>query len=290
MTYNIYRKSNILYIPALLVLLLYIIYPFIDGLRIAFTNWNGYSQSYRYIGLANFRRLFTDINIRIALGNTIAYGVGSTVLQQILGLGSALLLNESFRGRGIARTVIYLPVMISGLIMGYMWRYLTEYNGALNDIMGLFNKEPVLWLSSSGITVPLLIIINTLQFYGISMVIYLAGLQAIPQAYYEAASIEGVNAGTLFFKITLPLLYPALMTSVTINLIGGLKLFDVIRALTGGGPGYATHSLATLIHGTYFGTQNAGYAAVIGFLLFVLILLITVLLQKLFSKREVEYL
>jgi raffinose/stachyose/melibiose transport system permease protein len=290
MARNIYRKSNIPYIPALLVLLLYIIYPFIDGLRIAFTNWNGYSQSYRYIGLLNFRRLFTDINIRIALGNTIAYGVGSTFLQQILGLGSALLLNGSFRGRGIARTIIYLPVMISGLIMGYMWRYLTEYNGALNDIMGLFNKEPVLWLSSSVITVPLLIIINTLQFYGVSMVIYLAGLQAIPQMYYEAAGIEGADTGTLFFKITLPLLYPALMTSVTLNLIGGLKLFDVIRALTGGGPGYATHSHATLIHGTYFGTQHAGYAAAIGFLLFVLILLITVLLQKLFSKREVEYL
>jgi raffinose/stachyose/melibiose transport system permease protein len=230
------------------------------------------------------------MNIRTALGNTIAYGFGSTFLQQILGLGAALLLNESFRGRGIARTIIYLPVMISGLIMGYMWRYLTEYNGALNDILTLFHKEPVLWLSSSVITVPLLIIINTFQFYGISMVIYLAGLQGIPGAYYEAASIEGAGAGMLFLKITFPLLYPALMTSVTINLIGGLKLFDVIRALTGGGPGYATHSLATLIHGTYFGSQNAGYAAAIGFLLFILILLITLILQKLFSKREVEYL
>jgi raffinose/stachyose/melibiose transport system permease protein len=290
MTHNIYRRSNILYIPALVILLLYVVYPFFDGLRIAFTNWNGYSQSYRYIGLLNFKRLFSDVNIRIALRNTLAYGFGSTLFQQILGLAAALLLNESFRGRGIARTIIYLPVMISGLIMGYMWRYLTEYSGALNDIMGLFKHEPVLWLSSPVVTVALLVIINTLQFYGISMVIYLAGLQGIPETYYEMAGIEGAGSRTLFLKITFPLLYPALMTSVTINLIGGLKLFDVIRALTGGGPGYATHSLATLIHGTYFGSQNAGYAAAIGFLLFVLILLITVVLQKVFANREVEYL
>ena len=287
--HKIYRKANILYVPALLILLLFVVYPFFDGFRIAFTNWNGYSQSYRYIGLTNFKRLFTDVNIRISIVNTLAYGFGSTFLQQILGLGAALLLNEAFRGRGAARTILYLPIMISGVIMGFMWRYLTEYGGALNDIVQLFGKEPVLWLSSTRITVPLLVIINSLQYYGISMVIYLAGLQTIPGMYYEAARIEGTSTIKLFLHITFPLLYPALVTSITINLIGGLKLFDLIRALTGGGPGYATNSLATLIHRTYFGPQQAGYAAAIGFLLFVFILLVTIALQASFKKREVDY-
>ena len=179
--------------------------------------------------------------------------------------------------------------MISGVIMGFMWRYLTEYNGALNDIVKLFGKEPVLWLSSVRVTVPLLIIINSVQYYGISMVIYLAGLQGIPEMYYEAARIEGTGKVKLFLGITFPLLYPALVTSITINLIGGLKLFDLIRALTGGGPGYATNSLATLIHATYFGPQQAGYAAAIGFLLFVFILFVTITLQAFFRKREVDY-
>ena len=107
--------------------------------------------------------------------------------------------------------------------------------------------------------------------------------------YYEAARLEGADSKRIFWHITLPLLYPALVTSIMINLIGGLKLFDVIRALTGGGPGYATHSVATLINATYFGTQNAGYAAVIGLLLFVMILFITIVLQTLFSKREVDF-
>ena len=287
--HNIYRKANILYVPALLLLLFFVVYPFFDGLRIAFTNWNGYSQSYRYIGFTNFKRLLTDVNIRNAILNTLAYGFGSTLLQQILGLGAALLLNEAFLGRGAARTILYLPVMISGVIMGYMWQYMTGYAGALNDIVKSFGKEPVLWLSSAKITIPLLITINSMQYFGVSMVIYLAGLQSIPDMYYEAAKIEGSGPINIFANITLPLLYPALVTSIMINLIGGLKLFDLIRALTGGGPGYSTHSVATLINVTYFGTQNAGYAAVLGLVLFIMILIITVVLQYLFSKREVEH-
>jgi raffinose/stachyose/melibiose transport system permease protein len=286
---KVYKKANILYVPALLILLLFVIYPFFDGLRIAFTNWNGYSQSYRYIGFENFKRILTDVNIRVAILNTLSYGFGSTFLQQLLGLGAALLLNEAFKGRGAVRTILYLPVMISGVIMGYMWQYMTGYSGALNDIVIMLGKEPVLWLSSARITIPLLIIINSMQYFGISMVIYIAGLQGIPDMYYEAAKIEGCNSVNLFFNITLPLLYPAFVTSIMINLIGGLKLFDIIRALTGGGPGYATHSVATLINVTYFGTQNAGYAAVLGLLLFVMILFITIILQIFFSKREVDY-
>jgi raffinose/stachyose/melibiose transport system permease protein len=211
------------------------------------------------------------------------------LLQQVLGIGAALLLNEAFRGRRAARTILYLPVMISGVIMGYMWQYLTHYSGALNDIVKLFGKDPVLWLSSARLTVPLIIIINSMQYFGISMVIYLAGLQSIPEMYYEAGRIEGASSNKLFWGITLPLLYPAMVTSVMINLIGGLKLFDVIRALTGGGPGYSTHSLATMIHLTYFGNQNAGYAAVVGLILFTMILIITVIMQRLFSRREVTH-
>jgi raffinose/stachyose/melibiose transport system permease protein len=286
---SMYKRANILYIPALLLLIVFIFYPFIDGIRIAFTNWNGYSQNYRYIGLANFKRLFSSENVLIALRNTMYYGFGSMLLQQILGFGAALLLNENFRGRGAARTIIYLPCMISGLIMGYIWRYFTDYSGALNDIVALFGKDPVLWLSSFSITVPLLIVINSLQYYGISMIIYLAGLQAIPEMYYEAAVLEGAGKLAVFFRITIPLLYPSFMTSVMLNLIGGLKMFDVIRALTGGGPGYLTHSLSTLIYNTYFAAQNAGFAAAIGFLLFVVVLVITIIIQRIFKAYEVEF-
>lgn len=278
-----------MYIPALILFVVFVVYPFFSDIRIAFTNWNGFSQHFKYVGFLNFKRLFTDDNIRTAFINTLLYGFGSTIFQQILGLAFALLLNEPFPGRTIARTVIYLPVMISAVIMGYMCIYLVEYNGALNDIVALFGGNKILWLSDADLAVAVIITINTLQFVGISMIIYLAGLQGIPNMYYEAASIEGAGAWICFRKITMPLLYPSFVTSVTINLIGGLKLFDIIRALTGGGPGYKTHSLATLIHSSYFASQNAGYAAAIGVLLFVIILFFTILLQLVFKGKEVQY-
>jgi raffinose/stachyose/melibiose transport system permease protein len=285
-----YRLTNIMYIPALILFCVFVVYPFGRGIRLSFTNWNGFSQHMRYVGLMNFKALFTDSNVGLAIRNTFIYGIGSMIFQQILGLAYALLLNKSFRGRNVGRTVIYLPVLISALIMGYMWYFLLRYdNGALNDIVKLFGKEPLLWLSTPRLSIALFVTINTLQYVGISMVLYLAGLQGIPGMYYEAAAIDGATTWDQFRAITLPLLYPSIVTSVTMNLIGGLKLFDVIRALTNGGPGYSTHSLSTLINMTYFGNQSAGYASSIGILLFIIILIPTLLTIGFFRRREVEY-
>ncbi len=286
---GLFKKTNIMYVPALALFAVFVVYPFFEGIRIALTNWNGFSRHFDYIGLTNFKLLVTDSNVRTALANTLLYGFGSTFFQQIIGLAYALLLNDSFRGRTIGRTVIYLPALISGVIMGYMWYYILAYDGALNDVLVLFGADKELWLSQAGTAIALIITINTMQYVGVSMIIYLAGLQNIPSMYYEAADLDGAGATVRFFSITLPLLYPAIVTSVTINLIGGLKLFDVIRALTGGGPGYSTHSLATLIYTSYFGSQMAGYAAAIGLLLFCTILAFTIVLQRVSRNREVQY-
>ena len=120
------------------------------------------------------------------------------------------------------------------------------------------------------------------------MVIYLAGLQNIPQMYYEAAAMDGIGKAAQLRYITLPLLMPAIQSAVVVNLIGGLKLFDIIMALTSGGPGYASHSLSTLFHRTYFGSENAGYASAIGLVSFLLIMFIGTLVTRYFTKKEVE--
>jgi raffinose/stachyose/melibiose transport system permease protein len=284
---SLYRKANVLYVPALLLFLVLVVYPFIDGIRLSFTNWDGYSQDYSYIGLGNLSRLADDENVRTAFWNTLLYGFGSTFLQQLLGLGCAVLLDKPFRGRMAARTILYLPVLVSAVIMAYMWSYLFEYEGALNDVVKLFGGEPVLWLSSGGLTVGAMIAVNTLQYVGVSMVIYMAGLQSIPSVYYEAAELEGGSRWQLFRHVTVPLLYPAFVTSITVNLIGGLKLFDIIRALTNGGPGYKTHSLSTLIYSSYFESQLAGFASAIGLLLFVTVLFCALALQAFFKRVEV---
>ena len=283
------RTMNTFYVPALILFAIFVIYPFMKGIFLSFTNWNGYSQSYKMVGINNYIRMLTDQNVHRAFINTIIYGVGSTFLQNVLGLALALLLNQKFRGKSVVRTMVYLPVMIAPLIMGYiMYFFFTYNNGALNDILGILGKQAVDWLASGTRGTAILTIVNSLQFVGISMVIYLAGLQGIPDMYYEAAAIDGINPTQRFWYITLPLLMPAISSSVTINLIGGLKLFDIISALTGGGPGYDTNSLSTLVHRTYFASENAGYASAIGLISFVLIMVLSNIVLKYLDKKEAD--
>ena len=279
---------NLMYMPAVVLFVIFVIYPFLDGVRISLTNWNGYSQEYSYIGFSNYKSLFKDENVIIALKNTFLYGVGSTIIQQIIGLSYAVFLNNKFRCRGFARTVIYLPIMVASVIMGYIWYFLLQYNGgAINDILIALGIEPIDFIANGKLMVWIIVLINSLQFCGVSMVIYLAGLQNISELYYEAARLDGATKLQQFKNITLPLLKPAIVTSVTLNLIGGLKLFDAIKALTNGGPGYTTHSLSTLINYTYFNSQSAGYAAAIGIMLFIIILVTTLVLNKVLDRKDV---
>ena len=283
------RLINLFYVPALALFAVFVVLPFIKGIYLSLTNWNGYSPSYKFVGLKNYARMLTDENVHTAFVNTIIYGFGSTLVQNVLGIAFAVLLNKKFRGRSLIRTVIYLPVMIAPLIMGYiMYFFFTYNNGAVNDVLKLFGAQPVDWLVKGSRAVIILMLVNSLQFAGISMVIYLAGLQNIPTLYYDAAAIDGVNDRQRFFYVTLPLLMPAVTSSVTINLIGGLKLFDVISALTGGGPGYDTNSLSTLIHRLYFGSERAGYAAAVGLVFFVFIMIVSNIVVKALQKRQVE--
>ena len=283
------NMMNLFYLPAIILFVTFVVYPFTQGIRISFTNWNGYSQAYKYIGFDNYIRFFRDKNILQAFINTLIYGFGSTFFQNVLGLVYALFLNSKFRGRSVVRTVIYMPVMIAPLIMGYMMYFIVQYDGgALNDIILFFGKGATDWMAQGPRAVLIMTFINILQFVGISMVIYLAGLQNISDMYYEAASIDGVNAWGQFRYITLPLLLPAISSAVVLNLIGGLKLFDIIMALTAGGPGYSTHSLSTMVTNMYFRGQHAGYSATIGIFTFIFIMIVSNVIVRYFDKREVE--
>jgi raffinose/stachyose/melibiose transport system permease protein len=280
---------NLLYVPALLLFAVFTVYPLISGIGLSFTNWNGYSAERSFTGAANYLRLFQDDTFRLVLVNTLIYGVGSTILQQVLGLGLALALDRPLRGRGPIRAIVYLPVLVSPVIMGTMYYLLFQYNnGAFNDIVVALGGERVAWLSNAGTSVAIIVAVNTLQFVGLSMIIYLAGLQSIPAMYYEASMLDGAAGWKKFRYITLPLLQPAFATSIILNLIGGLKLFDVIQVLTGGGPGYATNSVSTYIGITYFASQSAGYASAMGIVLFLLIVAFTLLLTSVLNRRRLE--
>jgi len=278
---------NLLYVPALVLFGLFILYPFIRGLMYSFTNWDGYSQTFKWIGWSNYRRMFADPDVARVIRNTFIYGLGSALFQNIIGLAYALFLNQRIRMRALTRTIIYLPAIISPLIMGYIWYFFFQYNGgAINDVILLFADEPVNLLGDPDLNVWMITVVNTYQFLGVAMVILLAGLQVIPKDYYEAATIDGAGALSRFRHVTWPLLAPAITVSVVLNVIGGLKLFDVITALTNSGPGYSSASLSTLMYQLYFGRQDAGYAATIGNLMFVIISVVSFTILFYLKRRE----
>lgn len=280
---------NLLYVPALALFAVFTIYPLISGVRLSFTDWDGYTPDFSWVGWTNYTRLFTDDTFRSVLVNTFVYGIGSTLVQQVLGLGLALALDSKLRGRNVAKAIIYLPVLVSPIVMGTFYYLLFQYdNGMLNDLVVALGGERHAWLSSAASGVTLIVVVNSLQFVGTSMIIYLAGLQSISPEYTEAAMLDGANAWQRFWSVTLPLLQPAFATSIILNLIGGLKLFDVIQILTGGGPGTATSSVSTLIGTTYFANQAAGYSSAMGVALFVIIAILTVVANAALNRRRLE--
>ena len=287
MAYNRRWTMNFFYVPALAFFAVFVVFPFFDGIRISFTDWNGFLPHYNFVGLDNYRRLIEDRIILEVFINTIIYGFGSTLFQNLIGLGFALYLNAAFVGRGLMRTIIYVPVLIAPLIMGYVMFFLLQFRGgALNDITALFGQDPTNWLGNPTHVVLIITIINTLQYAGISMVIYLAGLQNIPAMYKEAASIDGATPWSTFRLVTLPLLRPAITSAVMINLIGGLKLFDIIRALLPASPASGGHSLSTYLTFQYFNAQRAGYSAAIGVFTLAFIFAVSMVAMRYFDRKE----
>ena len=257
---------DVLYLPALVLLTVFVVYPLLSGIQISFTNWNGYSSTYKYVGFANYVKMFKDKMFYTALKNTFFYGVGSTTIQTIVGVAYALLLQKRFHGQTLTRVIVYLPAMIASLIMGYISYFLVQYNhGAINDIVMLFGKAPVDWMADGKRAVWIIVVINALQFVGKTMIIMIAGLQGIPESYEEAAEIDGAGYLQRLRYITLPLLL----------------------STTSGGPGYSSHSLSTLINYLYFQNQNAGYSAAVGLCLFVIIMIIGTIVRR-FLEKKVE--
>jgi len=282
------KRINLFYLPVLVLFGVFVVYPFIDGIRISFTNWNGFLPTYSYVGFTNYINMTGDQWFLNVFKNTIIYGFGSTIIQQVVGLSLALFLDSKFKARGIVRTISYLPVMIAPLIMGYIIYFIVQFRGgALNDFVGLFGMDRLDWVGVPNRAVTVILIVNSLQYMGVSMVIYLAGLQNIPNMYKEAAAVDGIGPWNTFWHITLPLLAPALSASVVINLIGGLKLFDIIRALSPAAPSSGTHSLVTFLTYQYFNIEQAGYSAAIGVFTFAFILVVSIVVIKLLDRMEV---
>lgn len=275
---NKFGVHRLMILPAMILFLVFFLIPFLQGSYMAFTNWNGFSKM-DFIGLDNFVRFLNDRRAAKAVTNTLFYGVTCTLLLNLTGLALALLLDSRIKGKGIVRTIMYFPVIISPLIMGYIWKFiLSSENGVILDTLEKLNLGFLYhdWLGNPGQALWAIVLVDVWQNVGSTMIIYLAGLQTIDGEVLESARIDGANTWQILRKIKLHLITPALRINIITTIIGSMSIFDIIVSLTNGGPGFTTESLSQFVYRQSTNGQ-AGYSAAVAMILFAAILIPVVL-------------
>ena len=243
-----------------------------------------------FAGLENFREIFTEDEVfRAAFFNTVYFTLVSVPLSVVLGLATAMLVNQAFRGVVVFRSIFLLPYVTVTVALSLVWKwiYLPDV-GLINSALGLVGLDGPAWLTSSTWAMPGLIIMSVWKGFGYNMVLFLAGLQGIPEHLYDAAKVDGATPWRRFLHVTLPLLSPTTFFVVVISVISSFQVFDQALIMTGGGPGTATTTLVLYIYQKGFQSFDMGYAAAVALVLFAAIFVFTVV-QFLFQRRWVTY-
>jgi raffinose/stachyose/melibiose transport system permease protein len=274
--------------PGFVVYLIFFIAPFLMAFYYSFTNWDFYEA--KFIGLDNYRLIFEDADILGALKNTVLFTVVTSFFKMAFGLAIAIFVNQKLRTSYYFRTVLFLPAILNTIAVGiFFTAILHPTKGMLNQFFGLFglNFLQQYWLTDVHIAMYSISAIEIWKWTGYNMIILLAGLQAISKDYYESAEIDGASAWSRFYHITLPLLVPTLNVALVGNLIGGLKVFDIVAATTGGGPGRATEVLNSVIFES-FGENYQGLSSAGNVVLCLLVAVVSTLAYLLIRRKEVE--
>lgn len=272
-------ECYIFMLPVILGLLLFYLGPMIASLYFSFTNYN-MLRAPSWIGLANYRELAQDDLFWKSLRVTVMYSVISVPMVLLLALGLALLLNQKFRGVTFFRTMYYLPTVMSGVAVATLWRWIfnTDY-GILNLMLDKIGIRGPAWLTDSRWAIWALIL-TSLWTVGGSMLIFLAGLQGIPNDLYEAASIDGAGAWSKFRNITAPLISHVTFFNLVLGIIGALQVFTEAFVLTGGGPNNSTMLLSVLLYRNAFEYLKMGYASAIAWIMFLIVLALTLVVFR----------
>lgn len=278
-------------LPSFLLYTLFVIVPTISSMYLSLTSWDGVSSDIRFIGLSNFVEIWNSERVHNALKNTLLMAVVLVLLENIVAMALAIFVDQVRWFRNLFRSVFYFPVLLSGIVMGFVWTIILNYNfGVLNqllDVVGLGQLKAD-WLGDPDYALISIILSTVWKSAGYYMIIYLAGLQSIPQDLSEAASIDGANRWQQFRHITFPLLAGAMTVCVVLSMISALKIFDQIAVMTDGGPGFETETLTYIIYKVGFGELRQGFGTALAQVLFVLIMIVTVIQVKFLRKREVQ--
>jgi multiple sugar transport system permease protein len=277
-------------LPTFLGYTTFVIGPILAAIGISLTEYDILSPA-RFVGLANYQQMLSDPRLLAVYRNTIIFTLLAVSFNVGVGLLLAVMLNRHMPGplKYLFRSVYFFPVLVALVYSAIIWQFLYQKDsGIINYYLSFLNIAPIPWLSGRGWVLPSIIIMDVWKNTGFAMLVFLAGLQNIPQTYYEAAQIDGANGWRLFRHITLPLISPTLFFNSVIFMIGALQVFDSIVVLTGGGPGDASRSLVMYIVEKAFQTFEMGYASALAISLFVVIMILT-LVQFRAGRAWVHY-
>lgn len=277
-------------LPALILFTVFFILPILGGVGISLTNWTVSRPSItRFVGLKNYITMFQDDDILLAFKNTAIFTVAIVILRNLFAILLALALVKKLYTRTYLRTIFYIPAVLSYVVVGIMFTAMFQMNGTFNQILNAFGipctKE---WLASGDTALLMVIVEDVWKWTGFHMIIYIAGLQAIPTDLYEAAKIDGASAVRTFFSVTLPLLIPSLTINVTQTIIGGFRVFEQVLTLTDGGPGHQSTVVSMMVY-EYFGRGFYGKSTAISMMLSVIVLFVTLAVRGYFNKKAVSY-
>jgi len=247
--------------PALILLGLFLLWPIAYLFYLSFTTGSFTIAGVRLVGLKNYLRLLLTPDFWQVLSNTAYFTIATVIPSLIIPLGLAVLLNRSFALRGILRTAYFIPSITSLVAAGLGFRWLFQTEGPVNALLNAINIEPIPWLGSTIWAMPVLILLSIWKQLGFNMVVFLAGLQAIPPSRYEAAELDGANSWQQFWHITLPGLRPTLVFATVTTAIFTLRSFEQVYVITGGGPLNSTNLLVYYIYDQAFAQFDFGYAA-----------------------------
>ncbi len=272
--------------PTLVIFGAFILFPVLFSFYLSFHQWNMFGSRPQFVGLGNYAAIISNPEFWSVLKNTAVYTFGTVPLNMAVALLIAFFLNKKIRGKKILRTMFFTPVIMSSVAAAVIWRWVYDPNfGLLNTVLGWFGIPAVNWLNEPASAMAALIVMGVWKSFGFNMVLFSAGLQGIPEHYYEAAQIDGAGPARRFWSITIPLLSPTTFFVLIMSVIGSFQVFDTVYVLTSGGPLDSTKVLVFYLYEHAFKYFDMGYASAVAYLLFAIVFVLTLAQIRVLRER-----
>ena len=277
-------------LPPGLIYFLLVLLPVIQAVHFSFYRWNGLGPMEDFTGLDNYARILRDTVFRRALGNNLLIVGLSVVVQLPLALGLALLIRRNLPGRAVFRVIFFLPYVLSEVITGVLWSFV--YNpqyGLLNKVLGVFpGFVPQGWLGDPKMVIYALFVVISWKYFGLHLILYMAGLQNVPTELEESAIIDGANGGQVIRHVTIPLLAPTIRLSLFLSVLGSLQIFDLVWVMTTGGPVNSSETMATYLYRYGFQRFSIGYGSAVAVVLFAICFAFSFVYQRYVMRRDYQ--